>query len=220
MRYAFFDVDGTLLKFTSMINFIDFFFQSYYGKKIGKIKSQDYTWRRHNDYKNYNRDKLNRIYYANYRGIEEQFLQNCGKKWFNEIVLNDENAFNLKVIKEIKKHQNYDDRVVFVSGSFFACLDPIAEYLNVQHCLCIKPIVKEGCLTGEIEMPQTIGKGKAEAIRLFLDDDSEQVLSESYAYGDHISDLDMLSLVGHPRVVASDPKLIALAKENNWKILS
>ena len=35
--------------------------------------------------------------------------------------------------------------------------------------------------------------------------------AECFCYGDHLSDLSMLSVVGHPHVVDSDPALVAHA---------
>jgi len=44
-------------------------------------------------------------------------------------------------------------------------------------------------------------------------------LSASYAYGDSITDQNMLSLVGNPVAVYPDTKLHALAKEKKWRVL-
>jgi len=219
-RYAFFDVDGTLLAFNSMIHFIEFFYKNYYGKEIGNSKIHDYAWRRKNTYRNFDRDKLNRLYYENYCGIEMSFLRERGKQWFQEIVLQDKNAFNSAAINRLKQHQAEGDQIVLVSGSFFACLEPIAKHLDAQHILCTNVVVEKGCLTGEVKLPQTIGEGKTEAMRSFLGNDAEKVLATSFAYGDHISDLPMLQIVGNPGVIPSDHQLMEYAKKRSWEIIN
>ena len=44
-------------------------------------------------------------------------------------------------------------------------------------------------------------------------------LSESYAYSDSISDLPMLSIVGHPVAVSPDFRLKQTALQHDWAIL-
>jgi phosphoserine phosphatase len=45
-------------------------------------------------------------------------------------------------------------------------------------------------------------------------------LSESYAYTDSMSDLPMLSIVGHPAVVNPDMRLRQTALHHDWPILN
>jgi phosphoserine phosphatase len=44
-------------------------------------------------------------------------------------------------------------------------------------------------------------------------------LSDSYAYSDSISDLPMLSIVGHPAAVNPDFRLKQTALQHDWAIL-
>jgi phosphoserine phosphatase len=41
----------------------------------------------------------------------------------------------------------------------------------------------------------------------------------SFAYGDSITDQDLLTLAGHPVAVHPDPKLRVLAQSQNWELL-
>lgn len=83
---------------------------------------------------------------------------------------------------------------------------------------CTEPIVDgSGRLTGEVVRPM-IGTNKALAVvetvgalNLIADD--------CFCYGDHSSDLQMLSTVGHPRVVGKDPVLLEQALRNGWPVL-
>lgn len=89
--------------------------------------------------------------------------------------------------------------------------------------LCVEPNSIDGTLTGGINLnTQTIGMGKAKAIRQFMLDHAQhtELLQTSYAYGDHISDYDMLSVVGNPVVVGNDMEIAAIANKNGWKIFN
>jgi phosphoserine phosphatase len=44
-------------------------------------------------------------------------------------------------------------------------------------------------------------------------------LSEAYYYGDSISDLSALEVVGHPVCVQPDRKLSRIAHKNGWRII-
>jgi HAD superfamily hydrolase (TIGR01490 family) len=216
IKIALFDVDQTLLLTNSMLDFIDFFFMEYYGQQSGKIKQDKYKISQlGSDNK---RENLNRLYYTHFKDIKRSALEDLGKKWFEQTLSKNKHLFNQVVLNRLTKYKQDDYRVVFVSGGFFAPLNPIVEYLEVDVLLCVKPVVNQGVLTGEIEGIQTIGEGKVTAILNHFKD--EQVdWSSSFAYGDHISDLAMLKLVGHPVVVGNDNKLLQIAKEQHWEFI-
>ena len=219
-RYAFFDVDGTLLKMNSMLSFMEYFFHAYHGNKKGKIKSIHYAWRRKWAYRNYSREALNSAYYKNFSGIEEARLMTIGKQWFIDKVLSINDPFYNAVLSELRWHQQTGAHVVLVSGGFRGSLGPLAEHLNIKTVLCVEPEVRNGKLSGKIASPQTIGKGKVLAIEQFLKTQLSSQLSQSYAYGDHSSDLPMLKLVDHPVVVGKDAELLKAAHQFRWKIIT
>ena len=218
---AFFDVDGTLINFNSMLSFLNYTFTAYYGNNEGirRLKVYDRLVR---SVDINNRQELNKLYYRNFQGIEKPFIKMISDEWFKETFY-DKGVFNKKCLAKLKQHQNDKHCVVFVSGGFFGTLDPLARYLNVEHILCVHPIVDNGVLTGEIDHSmQTIGAGKAVAIRDFMklySNGSKDTLISCYAYGDHISDVDMLSMVGNPVVVGYDQAILKHAKLNNWNRL-
>jgi HAD superfamily phosphoserine phosphatase-like hydrolase len=105
-----------------------------------------------------------------------------------------------------------------VSGSFPAVLTHLARRLGVRHLLATTLEVADGRYTGKILAPQTIGAGKALAIKQFLAGNGGHA-EMCHAYGDDLSDLPMLEGVGHPTVVRGDPALEAHAKAMGWRIL-
>lgn len=95
-------------------------------------------------------------------------------------------------------------------------LAPLATELGVAHCLCTSLVLDgQGRLTGAIGQPQTIGRGKAEALRFFLRQHGVSA-HDCYAYGDDLSDLPMLEAVGRAVAVGNDRGLAELAGTRGW----
>src|SRR3546814_15438352 len=80
------------------------------------------------------------------------------------------------------------------------CALPIARELNVVHVLANNLEVTSGKYSGNILPPQTIGDGKREAIVGFLKEWKSNP-NDCYGYGDHISDLPLLEIVGDRKSV-------------------
>lgn len=216
IKLAIFDVDETLLSMNSMLSFINLFFIDFYGEENGFINAEAYRLNMRYLIKKYAREDLNSFYYAHFKGIRKTYLKNLGKQWFEETLHRNKSAFNQRILKQLKKLKESNYRIVLVSGGFFAPLEPLAAYIGTHDLLCVTPEIKDGLLTGEIMGTQTIGEGKASAIMNHYNDKNVDWLS-SFAYGDHISDLPMLKLVGNPVAVGDDIELLKIAKRYNWK---
>lgn len=108
----------------------------------------------------------------------------------------------------------------YVTGSFYEILRPLFANFGIDAILSNKLATDaDGCLTGEIEFPQTIGEGKAVAMRSFLGPlgIDPGVCS---AYGDDESDIPMLSLVGKAVAVIGDPCLAIEANRRGWETIT
>lgn len=218
--YAFFDVDETVINIKSMLDFYKFCMDKYFVLKfLGSIKQRRYMkWLKKNASR-HDRSFLNKYYYKKYKGMNEGRVKLLGKYWFDCSIKANNNFFNKEVLREMGEHKKHGAKIILVSGSFAPCLKPIADYLEISDVLCVKPVVKDGRYTGEIEGIQTIGSGKLSAIKEFLKKKNVDKVTNSFAYGDHISDIEMLEFVDNPRVVAGDSELEKVAKKRNWKIL-
>jgi HAD superfamily hydrolase (TIGR01490 family) len=219
--YAFFDVDGTLLNIKSTHNFLYFFYKvQYRSSLIASIKYFTYSFKvKIYEMFNVERETLNRLYYENFKGINKSKLQILSVAWFENII-RDGNVFIRSCLQELEYHKKQGAEIVLVSGSFEECLAPLAEHLQIKTILATKLEENQGVCSGKISGQQMIGNGKANAIYVYLTDKNYSDFSKCYAYGDHISDASMLTLVGKPCVIKGDPDLIAYAKKNNWRLLS
>jgi HAD superfamily hydrolase (TIGR01490 family) len=218
-KYAFFDLDETLISCKSLFEVFRYFcercglveFQARYALTMTTIQRMISN--------NISRYEINKFFYSNFKGISQAYMQEKAKQWFEEKKLNS-NFFYHQVLKKLEDHQDQDDKVIVISGSFEECVQLITSHLRVQDYLCIDLEKKEGIYTGRILGEQTIGEGKKRAIERYAQQKKLNLKKNSYAYTDHISDLPMLRMVEYPVVVGNDPDLLFLAKTNSWQIIS
>lgn len=216
LRFAFFDVDDTLIAIKSMIDFIPFWcaqmstpreatqFMAAFSQAIALGEA---------------REMLNRRYYRLFRGVALGELNATGSKWFMHRFQGSSAPYNASIVARLKEHRSNGVYPVLVSGSMPPLLKPIADDLGIEHCLCTRLLVdSQGRLTGEIGTPQTIGAGKADALAAFLQAHSAAA-NECFAYGDDRSDVPMLEAVGTPVAVGADVDLITIAKQRHWDLL-
>ncbi|MDQ8701131.1 HAD-IB family hydrolase [Streptomyces sp. LHD-70] len=211
---AFFDVDETLISVKSMFRFLDFYLEARgeapgtYRRLAGELQQMAGL--------GVPREAVNRAYYRLYAGESERRLARLGAQWFAQ----ESQSAGFWLAAAVSEHDRLRRQgaaTVLVSGSFFACLDPIAEALDASDVLGAPVVIRDGRLTGEIGEPM-IGRGKEHAALNWL---TRQGLSPSRcsAYGDHLSDVPLLQAVGTPVVVGDEPQMASLAEQRGWRRL-
>lgn len=118
----------------------------------------------------------------------------------------------------IAHHHELGHQVVLISASGRELVEPIGEMLGVDHVRASEMSVTDGHYTGELAH-YCHGEVKADAMRDLAGTHGYD-LDASYAYSDSITDIPMLSAVGHPAVVNPDRHLRRHATENGWAVLS
>ena len=210
---AFFDVDETLVRVKSMFHFLEFYLrrrgepEGTYERLVGGIRTAAAGGAP--------RDRINRAYYRLYGGESAERLAAAGEAWFEQTV--EQGLFIPETVAELAERRARGDFTVLVSGSFFACLDPIAAQLRADWTFGTRPVIRRGVLTGEVVSPLT-GPAKARVAQVVAAVRGLE-LEHCSAYGDHASDLDLLSAVGHPVVVGDDPVLTGHAAARGWRRL-
>lgn len=215
-RAAFFDVDETLISAKSMFVFLRYWIErqdgdsSTYQKVVASIRAQVESGA--------HRTEINRMYYRFFAGVPYVDLLAAGRDWYREY-RRLPTAFVGSTLSAISGHQARGDLVVLVSGSFRACLEPLAMEVLADRVVCTELVMDdEGRLTGEVVRPM-IGSSKAAAVAETVRA-LKLIPEDCFCYGDHSSDLQMLLAVGHPRVVGEDPVLLEQARCNGWPVLS
>jgi HAD superfamily hydrolase (TIGR01490 family) len=210
-RAAFFDVDETLIVVASLSRFLRHHFAA-----IGRPSS---AYRevvedlRDLAGKGLPRAELIRAYYRNYAGQRTAEVSAQGREWFERERRSGE-FFLPAAVRAFSGHRRDGDLTVLVSGSFAACLDPIAEWLGAELVFGAQLETADDLYTGGVTITM-IGPDKAEVARSVLRDHGIPP-RDSHAYGDHPSDLPLLRTVGHPAVIGDDPVLAVHAIAGSW----
>ncbi|ONM47423.1 HAD-IB family hydrolase [Nocardia donostiensis] len=118
----------------------------------------------------------------------------------------------------IADHKIRGHDVVIVSASGEEVVAPIAEALGATHTAATRMVVADGKYTGEVDF-YCYGEGKVSAIEKLAATEGYD-LSRSYAYSDSITDLPLLSAVGHPTAVNPDRALRREAAARGWPVLT
>jgi phosphoserine phosphatase len=93
------------------------------------------------------------------------------------------------------------------------------QHLEITEFVTNRLEFVNGLATGRLLPPVMAAATKASWIRTYSERE-EISLSDSYAYTDSMSDLPMLSVVGHPAVVNPDMRLRQAALHHDWPILN
>lgn len=208
---AFFDVDETLINMKSMFNFYEYW-----------CVSQNLEDQLHLYLDNFKQDIingkprefLNKQYYRQFNKVEYSKLLLVGQQWFEELKATD--LFIKSTVERLNQHLIDGEVPVFVSGSMYPILAPIASYLKVNQILSAPLLIDEnGFCTGEIGTP-TIGLGKREAVLGFCKQNGI-LPTDCYAYGDDTSDIPMLEITGNPICVGNNQQLLEYGYSRGWK---
>lgn len=164
------------------------------------------------------RVSVNKRYYSSLNGVDTSVYTDLIGNWYRECKIL--NKIYRQISEIIDFHQREGHIVVLVTGSHLPLIEPLGKALNIDHILATEVEVKGNTYTGKIknDFPM-VGDGKALAIKRFAEQNNIN-LSRSYAYSDHISDVQMLETVGNPCAVIGDAKLDDYARKRSWQIIT
>ena len=210
---AFFDVDGTLIAKNSGPLYMKFL------RRRGEIRR---------------RDALRTIYYflkyrlnlldiehalersSNWiRGRREEDIAEHCRIWYRDMV---RQYLVPEMVRRIEEHRAQGHVIALLSSTTKYLAGPLAEELGIEHLLCTHLIVVDGCFTGEVERPLCYAAGKVHWARRFAAEHDVD-LAASFFYTDSVTDVPVLEIVGHPRIVNPDPILRRLARRRGWNVL-
>src|ERR1043165_9978273 len=163
----------------------------------------------------YNRRLFNDVFFVRYKGESEDRLRYLADELF-------ENAIRPSIFpgayELIDKSKRLGLRQVLVTGALDLTVQPLAKPLGIDHYVTNRLEFVDGMATGRLLPPVMAAATKASWIRTYTEREGIS-LSDSYAYTDSMSDLPMLSIVGHPAVINPDFRLRQTALHHDWPIL-
>ena len=118
----------------------------------------------------------------------------------------------------IAAHGRAGQDVIIVSTSGQEMVGPIGNLLGASEVIATRMEVADGRYTGEMEF-WAYGEAKASRVRELAGLRGYR-LRDCYAYSDSITDLPLLEVVGHPRVVNPDRALRRIARMRQWPVLA
>lgn len=153
-----------------------------------------------------------------YLAALETFSKQELEEYFGEIAELMHDDFNHEVVERLKRHVSNDDYCMLVSGAFTPLLHAVTKELPIKKIIGTEVPYVADVLDHKTPVVHIQGPLKTEKILEELGD-APVDWQNSYAYGDSLSDVPVLELVGHPVAVRPEARLRTLASERNWEII-
>ncbi len=213
---AFYDLEGTLVS-TNLVHTLGFYAQRQQGLwetlkmsagTVAKLPFFGLT-------DLYSRNVFNEVFFRSYKGLSEDRLRFFSEELFEEVLKPAVFPGTFELIKTSKK---IGQRQVVLTGALDFTVARLMDYLGIDDFVANRLEFVNGYATGRILPPVMASATKAKWMREYAERENIN-LSESYSYSDSISDLPMLSIVGHPVAVNPDFRLKQTATHHDWAIL-
>jgi HAD superfamily hydrolase (TIGR01490 family) len=214
---SFYDLEGTLVS-TNLVHTLGFYAknqQSIFGS-LRKSASTLLSLPLFAVTDQYSRKVFNDLFFKRYKGESEDRLRFFAHELFEDVL---KPAIFPGTFELIEKSRSLGLRQVVVTGALDFTVKPLMEYLEIQDYVANRLEFVNGVATGRLLPPVLASATKASWIRTFAEREGLS-LSDSYAYSDSMSDLPMLSVVGHPAAVNPDMRLRQTALHHDWPILN
>ena len=213
---AFYDLEGTLVS-TNLVHTLAFYAKRQQGlwqtakKSAGTLAKLPFF----GITDLYSRNVFNEVFFRSYEGFSQDRLRYFSEELFEEVL---KPAIFPGTPELIAQGKKIGQRQVVLTGALDFTIDRMMEYLGIEDYVANRLEFVNGYATGRVLPPVMASATKAKWIREYAERENIN-LSESYAYSDSISDLPMLSIVGHPVAVCPDFRLKQTARQHDWAVI-
>ncbi|MDB5195561.1 MAG: phosphoserine phosphatase [Parcubacteria group bacterium] len=217
-KVALFDICGTLVKVTTIIDFTEQFLLSPRTNPRFSI----FKWLSHQSHRiehrlHLDRPNAYRRHLVNlYKGYTEEELAPLAEAYRDRLLDRKKTA----VVEKLRALAASGHEIYLVSAGLDAYLKPFAHALGATLIATTLEKDARGRYTGAVQGVDSIGEGKVVRVRAELPDSAEVDWEESWAFGDSVSDIPILSLVGNVWTVDPEPELAEHARSQQWEIVS
>ena len=143
--------------------------------------------------------------------LEADTIRSC-EEWYVESV---RPHLVPAVCRLVEEHRAAGHLLALLSSSTNYLAEPLGRELGIEHLLVTRLEVVDGRFTGRPVSPVCYGAGKVHWLREFAAVQGVD-LAGSYFYTDSITDLPVLEVVGHRRIVRPDRLLRREARRRGW----
>jgi HAD superfamily hydrolase (TIGR01490 family) len=213
---AFYDLDGTLVR-TNLVHVFGYNARNQQGLWSSVVRTAttlaSVPFFAAADF--YSRRLFNDLFFKRYKGESEDRLRYLSQELFDNVLRPSifPGAYEL-----IDKSKRLGLRQVLVTGAIDFTVLPLARHLGLDDWVCNRLEFVDGKATGRLLPPIMAAATKASWMRVYAEREGLN-LSDCYSYSDSMSDLPMLSVVGHPAAVNPDYRLRNTALQHDWPIL-
>lgn len=214
---AFYDLEGTLVS-TNLVHTLGFYSRNQQGlfRSFKKSAATVLSLPLFAVTDQYSRKVFNDLFFQRYKGETEDRLRYFSEELFEEVL---KPAVFPGTFELIEKSRKVGLRQVVVTGALDISVTPLMKFLGIEDYVANRLEFVNGEATGRLLPPMIAAATKASWMRGFAEREGIS-LSDSYAYSDSMSDLPMLSVVGHPAAVNPDMRLRQTALHHDWPILN
>ena len=214
---AFYDLEGTLVS-TNLVHTLAFYAKRQQGiwqtakASVGTLAKLPFF----GITDLYSRNVFNEVFFRSYEGFSQDRLRYFSDELFEQVL---KPAIFDGTPELIAQGKKIGQRQVVLTGALDFTIDRLMNYLGIDDYVANRLEFVNGYATGRVLPPVMASATKAKWIREYAERENIN-LSESYAYSDSISDLPMLSIVGHPVAVNPDTVLAGVARERGWPVIT
>ncbi|CAN5327487.1 hypothetical protein BH10ACI3_BH10ACI3_19990 [soil metagenome] len=213
---AFYDLEGTLVS-TNLVHTLAFYAKRQQGlwqtakKSVGTLAKLPFF----GITDLYSRNVFNEVFFRSYEGFSQDRLRYFSDELFEEVL---KPAIFPGTFDLIKSGKKLGQRQVVLTGALDFTIAKLMDHLGIDDYVANRLEFVNGYATGRVLPPVMASATKAQWIREYAERENIN-LSDSFAYSDSISDLPMLSIVGHPVAICPDFRLKQTALQHDWAIL-
>jgi HAD superfamily phosphoserine phosphatase-like hydrolase len=120
------------------------------------------------------------------------------------------------ILEELEKLKQDDYQIVLLSGAYENLLRACTYDLPFDHVIGSKLSFKDQVYRADAGLSMIEGRHKVQVIDRHFEL-GEQDWTQATAYGDSITDVELLHRVGNPVMVAPDEQLAQTGTERNWR---
>jgi HAD superfamily hydrolase (TIGR01490 family) len=158
-----------------------------------------------------------RLLLSYYRGRDLTPFEQGAQGYYHEVI---KPHLAPNIVSKVEAHRALGHVLVMISAGVRYLLKPVVQDLGFHHLICTDlKVGSNGLLTGTPDGFVCTGMNKKNAA-LTLCRELDLDLGNSYAYGDHHSDLFLLEMVGNPHAVEPTRTLRKEALKRGWPILT